>query len=251
MPAESLTPNHIFLSDLTLISINTSTNYILFAEEQQSTGGSYINDLLIYKFTYLPSLLAGFLTAWITYYHLKHQTGTKLLRSAPSTKLASYHSCCISLHSPNTSDFKQEITLSSPMHTLKDLHFWEQSKFSNLKILQACINQAVGPTDKLQLTGQSTYPVEAECPPLPTDNGKTRMARWCLDFNSCLTMKVRRRWATASFIACYVLLPTSHSLSVPGTWRDKTLTNKVYRTVSSFSLSQVPDYLQVGFKVCY
>jgi len=94
MPAESLTPNHIFLSDLTLISINTSTNYVLFAEEQQSTGGSYINDLLIYKFTFLPSLLAGLLTACITYYHLKHQTGTKLLRSAPSTKLASYHSFC-------------------------------------------------------------------------------------------------------------------------------------------------------------
>lgn len=246
MLAESLTPNHIFLSDLTLISINTSTNYILFAEEQWSTGGSYINDLLIYKFTYLPSLLAGFLTAWITYYHLKHQTGTKLLRNVPSTKLASYHSFCISLRNPNTSGFKQEITLSSPLHTLKDLHCWEQSKFSTLRILQACINQAVGPTDKLQLTGQSTYPVEAECPPLPTDNGKSRMARWCLYFwanNSCLTMKVSRRWATASFIAWYVLLPTSHSLSVPGTQRSKTFTNKVYRTASSFSLSQVPDYL--------
>lgn len=34
IPAESLTTNHIFLSDLTLISITTSNNYILVAAEE-------------------------------------------------------------------------------------------------------------------------------------------------------------------------------------------------------------------------
>lgn len=76
IPAESLTPNHIFLSDLTLITITTSTNYILFQQKQQSTGDSYISDFLIY--IHFPSLLAGLLTARVTNYHLKHQTGTKL-----------------------------------------------------------------------------------------------------------------------------------------------------------------------------
>ena len=48
IPAESLTPNHIFLSDLTLIAVTTSTNYILFADNEASTGDSYISDILIH-----------------------------------------------------------------------------------------------------------------------------------------------------------------------------------------------------------
>lgn len=102
-------------------------------------------------FTFLLFLLAGLLTAWVTNYHLKHQTGTKL--SQWSLHKAGITPCLLG---PKYLRLQTGNDFVLPISWYEEPEFLGWRNLSSRKALWACTNLSVTATDKPQFISQCT-----------------------------------------------------------------------------------------------
>lgn len=132
IPAESLVLNHIFWSDLTLITITTSTNYILSAAAAAKYR-RFIHHWFLDLYQ-LPFFFISRPTDCMS--HCRNWVITML-------PLIPYLLEVSGAQIPQTSNRKWSI------HSTKNQCFWDRRKFPSPEILRACTN--------LSVTGQISY----------------------------------------------------------------------------------------------
>lgn len=238
---QSLTPNHIFLSDLTLI-----TNYIIFAAEEAKWNHLYfassqwiISDFLIY--IHFPSFFISRPTDCIITLSTREELNC---HSAPSTKQASYNVCCNQSLGPNTSDFKQEITLSFPFHTTKNQCFWDRRNFSRSKILWICtylLLQQINYNWWIKVPCRSR---QSACPCSLTMGKVEQPDHVYISMSD--HMRERRSSATASFLSWYALLLVTHLFCVAQAHEGTKLYWTAFTELRLFPIITVDIWLSIG-----